>query len=135
MRIICGDTTAQIASRLLGAELQIEPRPPEGWGEVPPTAQLEGVHLVTEGLVTLRKARERLAAAAHARDLPRAEDGATRLAGALLDADVVHFIVGLAVNPQQAADAGGTIPLRRMVIEGVMHDLEAQGKVVSGTYF
>jgi hypothetical protein len=135
MRIICGDTTGQIAARLLGTKLEIEPRPPEGWGEVPPTARLEGVHLVTEGLVTLREARERLAAAEHARDLPRAQDGATRLAGALLDADVVHFIVGLAVNPQQAVDADGTIPLRRMAIEGVMRDLEAQGKVVSAKFF
>lgn len=52
VRIICGDTTAQIAARLLGAELEIECRPPEGWGEVPPTARLEGVHLVTEGLIS-----------------------------------------------------------------------------------
>ena len=135
VRIICGDTTAQIAARLLGAELEIERRPPEGWGQVPPTARLEGVHLVTEGLITLRKTRERLAAATDARDLPRAQNGATRLARALLVADVIHFIVGLAVNLQQAADAAGTTPSRRVVIEDVMRQLKAQGKVVSGQYF
>jgi hypothetical protein len=135
VRIICGDTTAQIAARLLGAELEIERRPPEGWGEVPPTARLEGVHLVTEGLITLSKTRERLAAATDAHDLPRGQNGATRLARALLVTDVIHFIVGLAVNPQQAADAAGTTPSRRVVIEDVMRYLKAQGKVVSGKYF
>jgi len=135
VRIICGDTTAQIAARLLGAELEIECRPPEGWGEVPPTARLEGVHLVTEGLITLSKTRERLAAARDARDLPRAEDGATRLARALLAADKIQFIVGLAVNLAQAADAAHTVPLRQAVVEELTHDLKARGKVVSDEYF
>jgi hypothetical protein len=134
VRIICGDTTAKIAARLLEGDLEIEGRPPEGWGEVPPTARLEGVDLVTEGLITLSRAREELRAADRARDLPRAQDGATRLARGLLAADVIHFIVGLAVNPQQAADPGGTIPLRRLVIEDVMRSLKAKGKVVSGEY-
>ncbi len=135
VRIICGDTTARIAARLLEGDLEIEGRPPEGWGEVPPTARLEGVHLVTEGLITLGKAREKLRAAGQARELPRAQDGATRLAGALLAADIIHFVVGLAVNPQQAADSGGTTPLRRLVIEDVMRSLKAKGKVVSREYF
>lgn len=135
VRIICGDTTAQIAARLLGAELEIECRPPEGWGEVPPTARLEGVHLVTEGLITLSKTRGRLAAARDARDLPRAEDGATRLARALLAADKIQFIVGLAVNLAQAADAAHTVPLRQKVVEELTHDLKARGKVVSDEYF
>ena len=61
-RVICGDTTAQIAARLLGAKLEIERRPPDGWAQVPPMARLEGVDLVTEGRITLDKTRERLAA-------------------------------------------------------------------------
>jgi hypothetical protein len=134
VRIICGDTTAQIAARLLGAELELEPRPEDGWAEVPPVLRLEGVHLVTEGLVTLGKARERMAGAKRVRDLPRGEDGATRLARALLAADKIHFIVGLAVNPQQAADAARTIPLRQAVVEELMHDLKARGRLVSVEY-
>ncbi len=134
VRIICGDTTAQIAARLLEAELELEPRPEDGWAEVPPVLRLEGVHLVTEGLVTLGKARERMAGAKRVRDLPRGEDGATRLARALLAADKIHFIVGLAVNPQQAADAARTIPLRQAVVEELMHDLKARGRLVSVEY-
>ncbi len=134
VRIICGDTTAQIAARLLGAELELEPRPEDGWAEVPPVLCLEGVHLVTEGLVTLGKARERLADARDARDLPRTEDGATRLARALLAADKIQFIVGLAVNLVQAADAVHTVPLRQAVVEELVHDLKARGRLVSIEY-
>lgn len=129
-RVICGGTTAQIAARLLGAELEVEPRPEDGWREVPPVARLEGVGLVTEGLVTLGKALERMAGVQRLRDLPRREDGATRLARALLAADRIHFIVGLAVNPQQA-DATGTVALRQEVVEALAEDLRARGKAVS----
>jgi len=148
-RVICGDTTAQIAARLLGAELELEPRPAHAWAEVPPVSRLEGVHLVTEGLVTLGIARERVARAKQARDLPRQEDGATRLARVLLSADRVHLIVGLAVNPAQvtlpqplpgreggktAAGAAHTAPLRQAVVEELTRDLIARGKLVSVEY-
>lgn len=135
MRIICGDTTAEIAARLLEAELELEPQPEDGWAEVPPTSRLEGVNLVTEGLVTLGKARERMARAKRVRDMPQKTDGATRLARMLLTADTIRFIVGLAVNPEQAADAAGTTPLRRIVIDDLVRDLKANGKVVSVEYF
>jgi len=133
-RIICGDTTAQIAARLLKAELRPGPRPKSGWDEVPPWALLEGVDLVTEGLVTLGRARERMIGARGLSDLPRGDDGATRLARALLQADQIHFIVGLAVNPQQTADAEGTVPLRQIVIEALVQELQARGKVVPVEY-
>jgi hypothetical protein len=134
LRVICGDTSAQIAARLLGSELEIERRPPDGWAEVPPVARLEGVDLVTEGRITLDKASERLAAAREARHPPRTEDGATRLARVLLSADIVHFIVGLAMNPQQTADVAG-VPLRQAVVEELMRDLRARRKVVFVEYF
>ena len=138
-RIICGDTTAEIAARLLGAELEMEPRPEDGWMEVPPVSRLRGrpgierIDLITEGLVTLSKVRERIAGAQRARDLPRREDGATRVAGVLLTADKIHFLVGLAVNPVQTTDSG--VPLRRIVVEDLMNDLKARGKIVSVEYF
>ncbi len=140
-RIICGDTTAEIAARLMGAQLVMEPRPEDGWAQVPPTSQLHGrpgierIDLITEGLVTMGKARERIASVQRARDLPGKQDGATRLAKLLLTADKIHFLVGLAVNPAQAADKAGKVPLRRIVIEDLMNDLKARGKIVSVEYF
>jgi len=138
-RIICGDTTAEIAARLLGAGLEMEPRPEDGWMEVPPVSRLRGrpdierIDLITEGLVTMGKARERMAQAQRARDLPRKQDGATRLAKLLLLADKINFLVGLAVNPAQTTVSG--VPLRRIVVEGLTNDLKARGKIVSVEYF
>ncbi len=126
-RVICGDTTAAIAARVLGRTLEQEPRPAAGWAEVPPTWRLEGVDLVTEGVVTLRSAHARLAAARRAADLPRADDGATRLARLLLEADVVRFLIGTAVNPAQRE---GGVSWRQEVLAGLSQDLRAYGKVV-----
>ena len=53
----------------------------------------------------------------------------------LLTADKIHFLVGLAVNPAQTADKAGKVPLRRIVIEELMNDLKARGKIVSVEYF
>jgi hypothetical protein len=130
-RVICGDTTAEIAARLLGVELEMEPRPEDGWAEVPPTSRLEGVNLVTEGVVTLRRARERIVAARRPRDLPRSEDGATRLARTLLGADRIHFVVGLAFSPTQA---DGNIPWRKGAIEELISELQKREKIVSVEY-
>jgi len=89
---------------------------------------------VTEGLVTMRLARQRLREAGHLQDLPRKEDGATRLARLLWQADVIRFLVGQAVNPVQAADAAGQVPLRRLVVEELAEELRKKGKVVSVEY-
>jgi hypothetical protein len=145
-RVICGGTTAQIAARLLGAALKLEPRPDNGadkrhpWADVPPVSRLEGVSLVTEGLVTLNKAKERMANGewqianrkSQIANRQSHEDGAARLAQALLTADMVHFIVGLAVNPQQVDESG--VPLRKSVVEDLMRELKARGKLVAVGY-
>jgi hypothetical protein len=139
MRAVCGDTTAEIAARLLGAELVMEPRPSDGWAEVPPVSWMtlpgwsEPVAMVTEGLVTMRVAGRRLAEATLARDLVGREDGASRLAHLLVSADRVRFLVGLAVNPAQVAPDG--TPLRRWVVEELAEDLKARGKIVSVEHF
>jgi hypothetical protein len=133
-RVICGDTTADIAARLLRTSVEMEPRPRGGWADAPPVSRVKGIDLVTEGVVTLRKARERLAGAQRVRDLPRTEDGATRLARILLEADIVHFIIGKAVNPAQTVDAAGKIPWRQVAIEELIGDLQAAEKIVSFEY-
>jgi hypothetical protein len=143
VRVVCGDTTAEIAARMLGAELVMEPRPQEGWAEVPPVSRMilpdgsEPVAMVTEGVVTMRAARERLGEAARGngtretrvRDLANRVDGASRLATALLAADKVRFLAGMAVNPAQVSADGS--PLRQKVVEELIADLKALGKFVS----
>jgi hypothetical protein len=138
-RIICGDTTAEIAARLLAARLVLEPRLPDGWKETPPTSRLIGpdgrepVTLVTEGVVTMRVAAERLASAQRPRDLAGRADGASRLARLLLEADKITFLVGLAVNPSQTERDGA--PLRKAAVEGLVEELKARGKIVAVEHF
>jgi len=139
MRIICGGTTAEIAVRLLSAQLIIELRPDDGWTEVPPVSRLvrQGseptVDLVTEGAVTLGKARERIASVQRVRDLPRKDDGATRLARLLLTADKIRFLIGTAVNPAQRTPDGAS--WRCIAIDELIDDLRARGKIVIAEHF
>ena len=134
-RVICGDTTAAIAARLLGAQIEMERQPASGWREVPPVSQMVApdgsrpVTLVTEGVITLRAAAERLALTQQPRDLLGREDGASRLAKLLLEADTITFLVGLAVNPAQTEQDG--TPLRKVAVEKLATELRAQGKIVS----
>jgi hypothetical protein len=136
LRVLAGGTTSEIAAALLGRELIAERRPEDGWHEVPPTWQLEGVDLVTEGLITLRRAGQHLARASGVRDLPRTSDGAVRLARLLMQADVVRFLVGTAVNPQQvdAVEQGGTQPARVRAVAEIVENLRDRDRMVSVQY-
>jgi hypothetical protein len=93
----------------------------------------EIVGLVTEGVVTMGVARDRLAEAKRPRDLAGRADGASRLAHLLLTADKVRFLVGLAVNPSQT-ERDGT-PQRKAAVEKLAEDLDMRGKIVSIEYF
>lgn len=132
-RVICGDTTAEIAARLLGGRLEMAPPPPEGWAEVPPMLRLTEaaarVDLITEGAVTLRVAQQRLAETQRPRDLAGRLDGASRLAKLLLEADKITFLLGLAVNPAQT-ERDGT-PLRKAAVEKLIQILRTHEKLVS----
>jgi len=135
-KVICGGTTAQVVARETGRTLQVQlalPGPSTAGRRerIPPTAHLEGVDLVTEGIITLSKAVERLQAAETFHDLPPANDGATALARVLLQADVLHFMVGDAINPYQLADVVRGKPMRQVYLEELISQLQARGKVVS----
>ncbi|MEG2426187.1 MAG: SpoIIE family protein phosphatase, partial [Oscillospiraceae bacterium] len=53
LHVVCGGTTSQIAARFLGEEISenllcLDP-------EIPPTAKIRGIELVTEGVITINK--------------------------------------------------------------------------------
>ncbi len=136
MKVICGGTTAQVVARETGHQLHVDLHPirqgPGGKKErIPPMARLEGVDLVTEGIITLSKASERLQAAETVHDLPSDRDGATELARVLLKADDLHFLVGEAINPYQLADVVRGKPMRQVYLEELIRELEARGKAIT----
>jgi hypothetical protein len=137
LKVICGGTTAQIAARVLGRELKVEWVPPSqrrgtpGRGKgTPPTARLEGVDLVTEGILTLAQTVERLEHSETIHDLPPGDDAATRLARILLSADRVRLIVGTALNPNQVADVIRGEPMRMVYVKELVRELQRRAKDV-----
>jgi hypothetical protein len=138
-RVICGGTTAQVAARIIGTQLQVLWSSRDlGKGpdseKIPPIGSLAGIDLVTEGIITISKTIERLRGATSVHDLPVKEDGATRLARILLGADKIHFIIGDAVNPQQVGDLVRGRPMRQLLLDELMMDLRARGKVVTAEH-
>jgi hypothetical protein len=96
-KIICGGATAnlvaRVAERKLKANLQYED------ASVPPTATMEGIDLVTEGVLTLNKCLEYLERYQIGQKKGNAADGATLLSNILINADRIVFLAGTAFNP------------------------------------
>jgi len=137
-KIICGGSTAQMAARVLNEKLEVEWVPP--WKRTseepkkkgsPPTAVIKGIHLVTEGILTIGQALEIMRGAKTIHDLPKDNDAATRLARCLLAADDIHLIVGTAINPNQVADLIRGEPMRMVYIRELVADLKARNKIVT----
>ncbi len=137
VKAICGGTTAQMASRVLGKPLRVAWQPAakgaaNGPGRrLPPMGLLEGVDLVTEGILTISSAVDRLRDVKTVHDLPNDQDAATRLARELMIADQVHFIVGGAINPQQLADVVRGVPMREMYLDELIARLRERNKAVT----
>ena len=137
VRVICGGTTAQMAARVLGKPLRVEwnsaraSSPHDPKTKLPPVGQLEGVDLVTEGILTLSAAVDRLKHVTTVSDLPPDQDAATRLARILLHADLIHFMVGDAINPQQLADVVRGVPMRQIYLNELIDRLKSLNKQVT----
>jgi hypothetical protein len=137
-KVICGGTTAQIAARVLGEDLRVEWVPPgKRMGRnsrkkgTPPVARLQGIDLVTEGILTLGQTVERLESAETRHDLPAEDDAATRLATLLLSADQIRFLIGMALNPHQVADQIRGEPMRMVYVKELIRELERRKKIVT----
>jgi hypothetical protein len=129
-RVACGGTTGKIVARETGASLAVDLSSMARG--VPPTATIQGLDLVTEGIITLSKALSKLTNPEEA----YGKDGASRLARILLDADHVEFLVGKAVNPaHQNPNLPISITLKEQVMQDIARILSESGKEVKTTYF
>lgn len=92
-KVICGATTAAIASRVLGRELKIET---EASSLItPPKSFLDGVDLVTEGAITLNQLNNVLELPAEAFE---EQNAVTELYELLMGVDRVHILLGTGKN-------------------------------------
>lgn len=137
--IICGGTTSSIASKFLRkplvATLKFEK------SDVPPIAKIEGVDLVTEGVITVNKvleyAKDYLGENKHYEHWNYSEDGASLICRLLfVEATDINFYVGRAVNPaHQNPDLPINFNIKMNLVEELSKCLKQMGKKIKVSYF
>ncbi len=140
-KIICGGTAANIVSRETENEIVVDFE--TGNEEIPPMAKMKGIHLVTEGVITLSKVLENIdnyIRNNHIKQIPwkrDSKDGATKLTNVLIE-DCTHlkFWVGKAINPaHQNPDLPRDLSIKIQVIVKLTELLKGLGKKVEIEYF
>ncbi|MEI7596834.1 MAG: SpoIIE family protein phosphatase [Bacteroidota bacterium] len=120
-KIVCGATTADIVSRELQAEIvdSFEFDDPD----LPPISFMEGVDLITEGILTLGKTHEILKT--YNNNTRLGKGPADRIVKLLLDSDEIHFVVGTRINiAHQDPNLPVELEIRRTVIKRIARVLE-----------
>jgi hypothetical protein len=120
-KVICGGTTAQILSRELDEDIEMDLDHLDP--EIPPPSSMNGIDMITEGTITLSKAAEILERGQKP-ELMRA-NAASSLTSILLDSDVIYFIVGTRVNEaHQDPNLPVELDIRRNIIKKIVTLLE-----------
>ena len=136
--IICGGTTSSIAAKYLGKPLKASLNFDS---DVPPTAEIEGVDLVTEGVITINKvleyAKDYLAENKFYEDWTYKKDGASMISRLLFEeATDINFYVGRAINPaHQNPDLPINFSIKMNLVEELSKCLKLMGKRIKVSYF
>ena len=137
--IVCGGTTSTIAAKYLGKPLRASLNFEQS--DLPPTAELEGVDLVTEGVITMNRVLE------YAKDyLNQNEfyehwnfkrDGASLICRLLFEeATDINFYVGRAINPaHQNPDLPINFNIKMSLVVELADCLKKMGKRIKVSYF
>lgn len=140
--IVCGGTSATILSRELNRpmEVSIDYFDPD----VPPTAKMAGIDLVTEGVLTLSKALQLIrryikneAISPEFFDELDQPNGAAQVAKVLIEeCTECHMFVGKAVNEAyQNPNIPFDLGIRQNLVEQLKHAIEDMGKPCYITYY
>ena len=138
--IICGGTTASIAAKYLRKPLRAKTQPGMK-SDVPPISELEGVDLVTEGIITMSKvltyAQDYLQDNETYEDWNYGHDGASRICQLLFEeATDINFYVGRAMNPaHQNPDLPINFNIKMNIVEQLSKCLDDMGKRIRVSYF
>ena len=115
---ICGGTSAEIVSRELGRPLQTPIL--RGRSSLPPISHMEGVDLITEGILTLTDALRVLEHGSQP-----AGDASARLVELLRESDVIDFVVGTRINEaHQDPSLPVELEIRRNLLKHMKQVLE-----------
>lgn len=137
--IVCGGTTSSIVAKYLNKPIKASLS--FFSSDVPPTAEIEGVDLVTEGVITINKVLE------YARDALKdnslyekwgfGRDGASLICRMLFEeATDINFFVGRAVNPaHQNPDLPINFNIKMNLVDELSKCLKLMGKRIKVIYF
>lgn len=137
--IVCGGTTSSIAAEYLHKPLKASLKFEDP--EVPPIAEIEGVDLVTEGVITISKvieyAKDALGANEKYERWSMSRDGASLICRMLFEeATDINFFVGRAVNPaHQNPDLPINFNIKMNLVEELSSCLQSMGKRIKVSYF
>lgn len=137
--IVCGGTTSTIAAKYLHKPLKTTLKFEAS--DVPPIAEIEGVDLVTEGVITVNKVLEY--AQDYLQDNESYEqwafknDGASQISRLLFEeATDINFYVGRAINPaHQNPDLPITFSIKMNLVKDLSECLKKMGKRIKISYF
>lgn len=137
-KIVCGGTTANIVARELNVEYKSSTEIIDE--DIPPIGYIEGIDLVTEGVLTLRKSCETLKKLLTTNDdsfLHKKKDAATLLSRILYE-DCIHIkmIIGRCINPENLmTDISDDLSARLYVLNEMKNVLVKLGKIVEVEYY
>ena len=122
-KILCGGTTATIISRELGRKMEVDMNIVDK--ELPPLSRMEGIDLVTEGILTLGKV-ERILTSGET-EFHREAGPAEQVVRMLLDSDKITLLVGTRINiAHQDPNLPVELEIRRNVVKKIKYLLETK---------
>lgn len=137
--IICGGTTSSIAAKYLGKPLRASLDFHKS--DIPPIAHIEGVDLVTEGVITVNRvleyAKDYLGENEKFEEWNYNRDGAALICRLLFEeATDINFYVGRAINPaHQNPDLPINFSIKMNLVEELSKCLKQMGKRIKVSYF
>lgn len=137
--IVCGGTTSSVAAQYLHKPLKTSLNFVHS--DVPPIAEIEGVDLVTEGVITINKVVEYAKDAIGENKLYEkwgyGHDGASLICRLLFEeATDINFYVGRAINPaHQNPNLPINFNIKMNLVEELSKCLKQMGKRIKVSYF
>ena len=137
--IICGGTTSSIAAKYLRKPLKATLNFEKS--DIPPIAELEGVDLVTEGVITVNRvveyAKDYIGANERYEEWSFQRDGASLISRLLFEeATDINFYVGRAINPaHQNPDLPINFNIKMNLVDELSKHLKKMGKKIKVSYF
>ena len=120
-KVLCGGTTANIISRELRLSLRVSLEITDK--ELPPLSYMEGIDLITEGILTLSKVERLLNKGGN----EKSHGPANELVSLLQNSDQITFIVGTRINvAHQDPNLPVELEIRRNVVKKIKYLLETK---------